>query len=315
MTAVLENVNKFSYLGLRRRPTYDEIVGLIKENDKLTGALPNRDATFFKASNEGSFFDGLDSLEVLREEQQRILQRQLQDLLLRETVRANGGTFHMERHRQSISSSSSDTSSSATSAGVQADNGEMVSAQIQTELQNRAMREMARQQEAFEAHRDAVQRQGFVPTIQSFLSGITTRVRTRTPTQIDLTREEGEQAEEEFFPEMMTAREEEQQPEQSRTKSKLMKNISYSTNISRWKEQELEFQLYIRGTDVREPENSLEGLRRKGKGKGLTNWQHIHNIAQSMIADGRWQRRVEEELLKKRIIEYNQRQQPRGSRD
>ena len=313
MTAVLENVNKFSYLGLRRRPTYDEIVGLIKENDKLTSPLPNRDATFFKASNEGSFFDGLDSLEVLKEEQQRILQRQLQDLLLRQTVRANGGTFHMERHRQS--SSSSDTSSSATSAGVQADNGEMIPAQIQTELQNRAMREMARQQEMFEAHRDAVQRQGFVPTIQSFLSGITSPIRTRTPTQIDLTRDEGEQAEEEFFPEMMTAREEEQQPEQPRTKSKLMKNISYSTNISRWSEQVLEFQMYIRGTDVRDSENSLEGLRRKGKGKGLTNWQHIHNLAQSMIADGRWQRRVEAELLKKRINEYNQRQQPRGSRD
>ena len=313
MTAVLENVNKFSYLGLRRRPTYDEIIGLIKENDKLTGQLPNRDATFFKASNEGSFFDGLDSLEVLKEEQQRILQRQLQDLLLRQTVRANGGTFHMERHRQS--SSSSDTSSSATSAGVQADNGEMIPAQIQTELQNRAMREMARQQELFEAHRDAVQRQGFVPTIQSFLSGITSPIRARTPTQIDLTREEGEQAEEEFFPEMMTAREEEQQAEQPRTKSKLMKNISYSTNISRWNEQELEFQLYIRGTDVRDPENSIEGLRKKGKGKGLTNWQHMNNIAQSMIADGRWQRRVEAELLKKRITEYNERQQPRGSRD
>ena len=110
-TAVLENVNKFSYLGLRRRPTSDEIIGLIKENEKLTGQLPNRDATFYKASPEGSFFDGLDSLEVLKEQQQRILQRQLQDLLLRQTVRANGGTYHLERHRQS--SSSSDTSSSS----------------------------------------------------------------------------------------------------------------------------------------------------------------------------------------------------------
>ena len=65
-TAVLENVNKFSYLGLRRRPTYDEIIGLIKENETLTAPLPNRDATFFKASNEGSFFDGLDHLEILK---------------------------------------------------------------------------------------------------------------------------------------------------------------------------------------------------------------------------------------------------------
>ena len=234
---------------------------------------------------------------------------------MRRNARLNGRTFNVDRIQ---SSSSSDTTSSATSAGVQADNGEMVSAQIQTELQNRAMREMGRQQALWEAHRDAVQERGFVPTIQSFLAGITSPVRGRTPTQVDLSRDEGEQAEEEFFPEMMTAREEheeEQQPEQPRTKSKLMKNISYSTNISRWNEQELEFQLFIRGTDVRDPENSIEGLRKKGKGKGLTNWQHMNNVAQSMIADGRWQRRVEAELLKKRITEYNNKTKPRGSKD
>ena len=48
-TATLENVNKFDYLGLRRRPTYNEIIGLIKENETLTGELPNRDAAFFKS--------------------------------------------------------------------------------------------------------------------------------------------------------------------------------------------------------------------------------------------------------------------------
>ena len=45
-TAVIENVNKMSKYGLRRRPTYEEITNLISENEKLTGALPNRDATF-----------------------------------------------------------------------------------------------------------------------------------------------------------------------------------------------------------------------------------------------------------------------------
>ena len=314
-TAVLENVNKFSHLGLRRRPTYDEIIGLIKENETLTGKLPNRDATFFKASNEGSFFDGLDHLEILKEQQHRILQRQMQDLLLRQNVRANGGTFHVQRHLQSSSSSTG----TQTTGEVQADNGEMVSAQIQAELQRRAMREMARQQAAFEAHRDEVQRQGFVPTIQSFLAGITTPIRARRPTPIDLAREE-EEAEEEYFPEMMTAREEQQQQEQQqqeqpKTKSKLMKNISYSTNISRWREEELEFQLFIRGIDPTAPENSLEGLRKKGRGKGLTNWQHLNNLAQEMINDGRWERRVEAELLKKRISDYKERQQPRASRD
>ena len=84
MTAILENINPYSKFGLRRRATYDEIANLIGENEKLTGELPNRDATFFKASPEGSFFDGMDSLEVLKEQQNRIHKRQLQELLLRQ---------------------------------------------------------------------------------------------------------------------------------------------------------------------------------------------------------------------------------------
>ena len=311
-TATLELVNPYSKLGLKRRPTYNEIINLIDENETITGQLPDRTATFYKASPEGSFFDGSDHLEILKEQQNRILEREMRQILMRQNARINGRTFNVDR----IQSSSS--SGTTTPAEVQADNGEMVSAQIQAELQRRATREMARQQEAFEAHRDQVQARGFVPTIQSFLSGITSPIRSRTPTQIDLTREEEEQAEEEFFPEMMTAREEQQQPqqeEQPKKKTKLMKDISYSKNISRWREEELEFQLFIRGTDTRDPENSLEGLRRKGRGKGLTNWQHLHNLAQEMINDGRWERRVEAELLKKRINDYKQRQQPRGSRD
>ena len=109
--------------------------------------------------------------------------------------------------------------------------------------------------------------------------------------------------------EMMTARDEPQ------SKSNLLKTISYKTNISRWNERELEFQLYIRGWDVNTPELSLENLRKKGKGKGLTTWQHYHNMAQKMISDGTWGRRIEQELLKKRIKEFNERNRPRGSRD
>ena len=163
-TATLENVNKFDYLGLRRRPTYNEIIGLIKENETLTGELPNRDATFFKASNEGSFFDGMDSLEVLKEQQQRILQRQLQDLLLRHTVRSNGGTFHLERHRQS----SSDTSSSPE---VQPDR-DMLSAQVQADLMERQRRLTDRQQQTGEASQSFLQRTTSLPVIGGMLSSL-----------------------------------------------------------------------------------------------------------------------------------------------
>ena len=112
----------------------------------LANPLPNRDATFFKASNEGSFFDGLDHLEVLKEQQQRILQRQVQDLLLRQNVRQSGGTYHLERHRQQ---SSSDTSSSITP--MEGEGRDTLSAGLQADLQRREARLRDRQQQTGEA--------------------------------------------------------------------------------------------------------------------------------------------------------------------
>ena len=316
-TAVLENVNKCSYLGLRRRPTYNEIIGLIKENETLTGELPNRDATFFKASNEGSFFDGLDSLEVLKEQQHRILQRQMQDLLLRQNVRENGGTFHLERHRQNTPSSSS---SSSTPISVGSDFGTLRTTGIQAELQERARQAMSRQQQTGGAHAEQTSQQARLPTLDSFLSGITSPLQRmiqplpiprRQPETVDLTTDDVEEAQEQFFPEeMATAREEE-----PKKPAKLMTKISYSTNISNWSEDELAFQLYIRGVDVNDPEISLEGVKKKGKGRGITNRQHYRNIAQNMITNGEWDRRVEERLLQIRISEYKNRNRPRGSKD
>ena len=98
-TAVLD-VNKMSKLGLRRKPTYEEITNLISDNEKITGKLPNRDATFFKRSPEGSYFDGSDAMEQLREEQGKLLLRQMSDILLRQNVRTAGRTFHTERLQQ-----------------------------------------------------------------------------------------------------------------------------------------------------------------------------------------------------------------------
>ena len=317
-TATLELVNPYSKLGLKRRPTYDEIINLINENETITGQLPDRTATLYKASPEGSFFDGTDALELLKEQQNRILQRQMQDLLLRQTVRSNGGTFNLERHRQNTPSSSS--SSSSTPINVGSDFGTLRVAGMQTELQERARQAMSRQQQTGGAHAEQTSQQSRLPTLDSFLSNITSPLQRmirplpiprRQPETIDLTTDDVEEAEEQFFPEeMTTAREEE--PKKS---SKLMKNISFSTNISNWSEGELAFQLYIRGVDVNDPEISLEGLKKKGKGKGMTNRQYYRELAQNMITNGEWDRRIEEQLLQSRIAEYKNRNRPRGSRD
>jgi len=97
----MAKVDKYSIYGLKRRPTYEEIIGIIDEsNEKIAGKLPNRDATFFRNSQEGSYFDGSDSMEQLKEEQARLLLRQMNDILLRQNVRTAGRTYHTERLQQ-----------------------------------------------------------------------------------------------------------------------------------------------------------------------------------------------------------------------
>ena len=98
-TAKLENINKFSKYGLRRRPTYDEITNLLDENKKLGLPLPDRSASFFRNSPEGSFFDGIHQMEDLKDEQQRLLLRQMNDLIMRQNIRTAGRTLHTERAR------------------------------------------------------------------------------------------------------------------------------------------------------------------------------------------------------------------------
>ena len=99
-TAKLELINPYSKYGLKRRPTYAEIAGLIYENQELVGQLPDRDATFFKNTPQGSFFDGMDNMEVLKEQQNRINNRQMRDLVLRQQAVQNGGTFNLDRHQK-----------------------------------------------------------------------------------------------------------------------------------------------------------------------------------------------------------------------
>ena len=97
----MAKVDRYSIYGLKRKPTYEEIIGIIDENnEKITGKLPNRDATFFKSSPEGSFFDGADSMEQLKEEQGRLLLRQMSEVLLRQNARTAGKTFHTARFQQ-----------------------------------------------------------------------------------------------------------------------------------------------------------------------------------------------------------------------
>ena len=204
MTAVLENINKYSHLGLRRRPTYQEITNLIGENETLTGQLPDRTATQFKASQEGSFFDGLDHLEILKEEQNRIQERQLRELMLRRNL--GGGTYHLERFRQQRGENTPPQPETLNEDG-------MTDAQMQTELQQRATAYANRQQQTGQAHNTFLQRATSLPILSRLMSVTSSpagtpaqRSNVETPAtvqEVDLSREDTPDEDED---EMNTAR-------------------------------------------------------------------------------------------------------------
>jgi hypothetical protein len=52
----------------------------------------------FKSSPEGNYFDGSDAMEQLKEEQGKLLLRQMSELLLRQNVRTTEEPFTQKNH-------------------------------------------------------------------------------------------------------------------------------------------------------------------------------------------------------------------------
>ena len=86
---------------------------------------------------------------------------------------------------------------------------------LQADLQRRQQQLRDNQQQTGEAYRQALSSQSRLPTLEGFLQGVTTPIRrmitplpipSRQPETIDLTSGDVEDAQEQFFPEMMTAR-------------------------------------------------------------------------------------------------------------
>ena len=183
MIATLKMNNPYSKLGLKRRPIYNEVINLISENETITGKLPDRNATFFKGSPEGSFFDGSDSLEVLKDEQERLLLKQMGELLLRQNSRRNGTTFHSQRMQRLPATSptieqptqpmdveaqaqtqSAPTTQAQTQSAPTAPTASIQSTQLNTELQQRRNIDTQRQQAVVMNHRGEIFQQN-KPTI------------------------------------------------------------------------------------------------------------------------------------------------------
>lgn len=200
---------------------------------------------------------------------------------------------------------------------------------IQTELEQRARRAIEREQQTGEGHRSGFL-SGTVTPIIDRIFNITTPKTPSTPVpNLKMPTPQrprpapdpihiGSDIEEISSGDMRTARADvKTETEGSQTEPKLavLRNITYRTNIATLSAEALKFQLFLRGVDADDPETRPEGMRAKGKGGGKTQKSYYLELAQQLLEEGRWETRVEAELLKKRIKEYRDKNKPRGSKD
>ena len=127
--------------------------------------FPDRTAKQFRNSPQGSFFDGSDH----KEQQNRVLDRQMREMILRRQAQQNGGTFHLDRYNdrftseQSVSDSGMMTPSDVSSQII-------YHADAQRELEERGGL-AKRQQEVRQRHRQAVNRLNDILTRNMLRSG------------------------------------------------------------------------------------------------------------------------------------------------
>ena len=293
-TAKFELVNPYQKYGLKRKPTFIEILGLLSEDQTLLRPFPDRTATQFRNSPQGSFFDGSDHVELLKEQQNRVLDRQMREMILRRQAQQNGGTFHVDRHNDNFSSGESVSDSGMMTPSEASSSQIMYHADLQRGLEERARQETQRRQEVRQRHGEAVNRLNDTLTRNMLRSGFNDLrgMPEAEALQTDV-------SDEELIPADDTVR-----PYQ--------KNILYFNNdIEAMKNNErldyndLLFQLYVRGRLTDEITNRVEALP-----DDISRKIYLLTIVRDLIGDGtgdnNWQIGVESNLLNSRIREWRQ---------
>ena len=308
-TQSLELINPYAKFGLKRRPTYEEIANLIGENEQLTGKLPNRDATFFKASPQGSFFDGSDHLELLKDQQMRILDRQMREIMMKQEARRNGHTYAVHRMN-------ADTPLTRNAEAIEDEydfstpqqTARQHEGMVDTRLQELATATKERVNEVSQAMASNLRDMGgtiFQPMLgnrQSTPSAPTQAPPTRANDIQSMALEDVELPQEavddSFYgsapPIQQASGASSQQPpplpRMPLFKTTIDNNISpaYWKDNSNLKVDDIKFQFYLRGIQVPEESEIQEELKHKGRGKARTYKEYLTDMILDTIDNGGW---------------------------
>ena len=311
-TQSLELINPYAKFGLKRRPTYEEIANLIGENDLITGKLPNRDATFFKASPQGSFFDGSDHLELLKDQQMRILDRQMREIMMRREAHRNGHTYAVHKMDTDTPQHTNDQAIAdeydfSTPQQTTRQHEAMVDTQLQdiatatkrkAEEVGRAMASNLREMGGTLFHKMVANRQSAPTEPRQAPAGGAVADDQQTMHVEDV--EQSPQAVDDNFDatpvQQATGASSSttQQPPPLPMTRLFKTTIDNTISPAYWKDNpnltvnDTKFQFYLRGIQVPEESGIQEELKKKGRGKARTYKEYLVDMILDTIDNGGW---------------------------
>ena len=298
---------------LKLRPTYDEMIGMINEQDKENrppiDKVIDRRATLFRNNQFGSQFDTIDFLGLKKQEEDKV-KEELRQTQLRQTAMATGSSLGILSYggRTPVGAYNADGFETPDS-----DDYRMTAEQI-----NRIRAELEagerRQREAQQASSSSARSDLSDATSQSLPAGVPIHSMAtdedlpplETPTEVA----EEEQEEEE---------EEDDDETHMRPQSRKHKEtIDCNRNIDRWKRSDVSvddllFQLHLRGIQLtEEQQEEMSKLKIKGKGKTPTQKDYLLTYVQRLMVTGKWADEVNDQLLKSRKEEWVQMKKGKG---
>ena len=298
---------------LQLRPTYDEMIGMINEQDKENRPpiekVIDRRATLFRNNQFGSQFDNLDFLGLKKQEEDKV-KNEMRQTQLRQAAIATGSSMGILSYGGLTPVGAYNADGFET---PDSDDYRMTAEQI-----NRIRAELEagerRQREAQQSSSSSARSDLSVATSQSLPAGVPIHSMAtdedlpplETPTEVAEEEEEEEEEEDD---------DETQVPTQSR---KHKETIDYNENIDRWKRSDVSvddllFQLHLRGIQLtEEQQEEMSKLKIKGKGKTPTQKDYLLTYVQRLMVTDKWADEVNDQLLKSRKEEWVQMKKGKG---
>ena len=157
-TARFELDNPYQKYGLKRKPTFNEILGLLSEDQNYYDLfLTEQQLNLGTPRKVVSLMEAI-MLNLLKEQQNRVLDRQMREMILRKQAQESGGTFHLNRHNDSFTSEQSVSDSGMMTPSDVSSSQIIYHADAQRELEQRARGLAERQQQIGQRHGEAVNR-------------------------------------------------------------------------------------------------------------------------------------------------------------